>query len=158
MRPSESIGEDPIFTPLRFRNLTVKNRILRSSISGRWDNEDGSPTQTRLNWESKFARGGVGAIITSFDGLQDLPELIEAYLPLAAPRIEPLRGQTQGTGIDRAGADPADLLRTDQSGRFEHAQMLHRRRQRHRQRPRELAHRRRPAHQSLDHRAPRGIR
>lgn len=66
MRPPQSTGEDPIFTPLHFRNLTVKNRIFRSSISGRWDNEDGSPTQTRLNWESKFARGGIGAIITSF--------------------------------------------------------------------------------------------
>ena len=60
------MSEDPIFTPLHFRKLTVKNRIFRSSISGRWDNEDGSPTQTRLNWETKFAKGGVGAIITSF--------------------------------------------------------------------------------------------
>jgi 2,4-dienoyl-CoA reductase-like NADH-dependent reductase (Old Yellow Enzyme family) len=54
---------DIIFEPLRFRNLTVKNRIFRSSISGRWDNYDGSGTQARINWEEKFARGGVGAII-----------------------------------------------------------------------------------------------
>jgi hypothetical protein len=32
--------EDLIFTPLKFRNLTVKNRIFRSNISGRFDNED----------------------------------------------------------------------------------------------------------------------
>lgn len=57
---------DPIFQPLKFRNLTVKNRIFRSSISGRWDNYDGSGTQARVNWEEKFAKGGVGAIITSF--------------------------------------------------------------------------------------------
>ena len=57
---------DIIFKPLEFRNLTVKNRIFRSSISGRWDNYDGSGTQARINWEEKFARGGVGAIITSF--------------------------------------------------------------------------------------------
>lgn len=57
---------DIIFEPLKFRNLTVKNRIFRSSISGRWDNYDGSGTQARINWEEKFARGGVGAIITSF--------------------------------------------------------------------------------------------
>jgi len=57
---------DIIFKPLQFRNLTVKNRIFRSSISGRWDNYDGSGTQARINWEEKFARGGVGAIITSF--------------------------------------------------------------------------------------------
>lgn len=57
---------DPVFTPLNFPNLTVKNRIFRSSISGRLDNYDGSGTQTRINWEEKFARGGVGCIISSF--------------------------------------------------------------------------------------------
>lgn len=57
---------DPIFQPLTFRNLTVKNRIFRSNVSGRFDNYDGSGTQTRINWEVKFAGGGVGAIISSF--------------------------------------------------------------------------------------------
>jgi 2,4-dienoyl-CoA reductase-like NADH-dependent reductase (Old Yellow Enzyme family) len=57
---------DVIFEPLTFRNLTVKNRILRSNISGRFDNFDGSGNQARINWELKFARGGVGAIVSSF--------------------------------------------------------------------------------------------
>jgi 2,4-dienoyl-CoA reductase (NADPH2) len=57
---------DVIFEPLQFRNLTVKNRIFRSNISGRFDNYDGSGNQARINWEVKFARGGVGAIISSF--------------------------------------------------------------------------------------------
>jgi 2,4-dienoyl-CoA reductase (NADPH2) len=57
---------DLLFEPLAFRNLTIKNRILRSNVSGRFDNYDGSGTQTRINWETKFARGGVGAIISSF--------------------------------------------------------------------------------------------
>lgn len=57
---------DPIFEPLTFRNLTVKNRILRSNVSGRFDNYDGSGNQARINWETKFAQGGVGAIISSF--------------------------------------------------------------------------------------------
>jgi 2,4-dienoyl-CoA reductase-like NADH-dependent reductase (Old Yellow Enzyme family) len=57
---------DIIFEPLQFRRLTVKNRVLRSNVSGRFDNYDGSGTQTRINWELKFARGGVGAIISSF--------------------------------------------------------------------------------------------
>jgi 2,4-dienoyl-CoA reductase (NADPH2) len=56
-------SSDVIFTPLKFNNLTVKNRVFRSSVSGRFDNEDGSLTQTRINWECKFAKGGVGAII-----------------------------------------------------------------------------------------------
>ena len=57
---------DTIFSPLSFRTLTVKNRILRSNVSGRFDNYDGSGAQARINWELKFARGGVGAIISSF--------------------------------------------------------------------------------------------
>lgn len=66
---------DPIFTPLRFRNLEVKNRVFRSNISGRFDNEDGSLTQTRINWETKFAHGGVGAIISSY-----VPVLMEGRI------------------------------------------------------------------------------
>ena len=57
---------DIIFEPLQFRNLTVKNRIFRSNIAGRFDNYDGSGNLARINWELKFARGGVGAIISSF--------------------------------------------------------------------------------------------
>lgn len=57
---------DEIFQPLVFRNLTVKNRIFRSNMSGRFDNYDGSGNQARINWETKFAKGGVGAIISSF--------------------------------------------------------------------------------------------
>lgn len=57
---------DILFQPLAFKNLTVKNRVLRSNVSGRFDNYDGSGTQTRINWEAKFARGGVGAIVSSF--------------------------------------------------------------------------------------------
>jgi 2,4-dienoyl-CoA reductase-like NADH-dependent reductase (Old Yellow Enzyme family) len=56
----------PIFTELKFRNLKVKNRIFRSNISGRFDNYDGSGNPVRINWEESFAKGGVGAIISSF--------------------------------------------------------------------------------------------
>jgi 2,4-dienoyl-CoA reductase (NADPH2) len=57
---------DTIFQPLTFRNLTVKNRVFRSNVSGRFDNYDGSGNQARINWETQFARGGVGAIVSSF--------------------------------------------------------------------------------------------
>ena len=60
------MNNDVIFQPLQFRNLTVKNRLFRSSLSGRWDNYDGSGNQARINWEEKFAKGGVGAIISSY--------------------------------------------------------------------------------------------
>ena len=44
----------------------MKNRLFRSNVSGRFDNYDGSGSQARINWEESFARGGVGAIISSF--------------------------------------------------------------------------------------------
>jgi 2,4-dienoyl-CoA reductase-like NADH-dependent reductase (Old Yellow Enzyme family) len=69
------VTADPIFQPLRFRHLTVKNRIFRSSISGRFDNDDGSLTQTRINWESHFASRGIGAIISSY-----VPVLMEGRI------------------------------------------------------------------------------
>jgi len=57
---------DTIFQPLVFRNLTVKNRLFRSNVAGRFDNFDGTGNQARINWELKFARGGGGAILSSF--------------------------------------------------------------------------------------------
>jgi 2,4-dienoyl-CoA reductase-like NADH-dependent reductase (Old Yellow Enzyme family) len=70
---------DPIFTPLRFRNLTVENRILRSSVSGRFDGYDGSGTQARVNWELRFARRGVGAIISSWCGVDRRGLIVPGY-------------------------------------------------------------------------------
>ena len=57
---------DAIFQPLVFKNLTVKNRVFRSKISCRFDNYDGSGNHARINSERKFAKCGVGAIISSF--------------------------------------------------------------------------------------------
>jgi 2,4-dienoyl-CoA reductase (NADPH2) len=70
---------DVIFEPLTFRNLTVKNRIFRSNIAGRFDNYDGSGNQARVNWEVKFASGGVGAIISSFVPVQIQGRIIPNY-------------------------------------------------------------------------------
>jgi 2,4-dienoyl-CoA reductase (NADPH2) len=70
---------DVIFEPLQFRNLTVKNRVFRSNISGRFDNYDGSGNQARINWEVKFAKGGVGAIISSFVPVQIQGRIIPNY-------------------------------------------------------------------------------
>ena len=74
-----TVSTSAIFEPLRFRNLTVKNRIFRSSTGGRWDTYDGSGTQTRINWDLKTARGGVGAIISSHAPVHPRGRLLPGY-------------------------------------------------------------------------------
>jgi 2,4-dienoyl-CoA reductase (NADPH2) len=73
------MAEDILFQPLKFRNLTIKNRILRSNISGRFDNYDGSGNQARINWEVRFAAGGVGAILSSFVPVQIRGRILPNY-------------------------------------------------------------------------------
>jgi 2,4-dienoyl-CoA reductase-like NADH-dependent reductase (Old Yellow Enzyme family) len=70
---------DAIFKPLRFRNLEVKNRILRSNVSGRFDLYDGTGTQARINWELKFARGGVGAILSAWTGVHPRGRIVPNF-------------------------------------------------------------------------------
>jgi len=70
---------DPLFEPLKFRNLEVKNRILRGNIAGRFDNYEGSGTRTRINWELRFARGGVGAIVSSWCGVDRRGYIVPGY-------------------------------------------------------------------------------
>jgi 2,4-dienoyl-CoA reductase (NADPH2) len=55
-----------IFSPLKFRHLEVKNRLFRSNLSGMFDEYNGHGGHARLNWEEKFARGGIGCIISSY--------------------------------------------------------------------------------------------
>jgi 2,4-dienoyl-CoA reductase-like NADH-dependent reductase (Old Yellow Enzyme family) len=70
---------DVIFTPIRLGPLEVKNRLFRSSIAGRFDNYDGSGTPVRINWDVKFARGGVGAIISSNAPVSIQGRLVPGY-------------------------------------------------------------------------------
>lgn len=75
---------DSIFEPLTFRNLTVKNRLFRSNISGRFDNYDGSGNPARINWETRFARGGVGAIVSSFVPVHGRGRILPNYAMIDA--------------------------------------------------------------------------
>lgn len=105
---------DPIFEPLAFRHLTVKNRVFRSNISGRFDNEDGSGTQTRINWEVRFARGGVGAIISSYVPVTMAGRIIAGYATIHTDDFIPFWAQL-GETVHRY--DCRYILQLSHSGR-----------------------------------------
>jgi 2,4-dienoyl-CoA reductase (NADPH2) len=73
------MSADPIFQPLHFRNLTVKNRLFRSSLSGRFDHYDGTGTELRIEWDVKFAKNGVGTIISSNSPVDPRGLIIPGY-------------------------------------------------------------------------------
>lgn len=73
-----------IFQPLKFRNLEIKNRLIRSNVSGRFDNYDGSGNPARINWETRFAKGGVGAIISSFVPVHGRGRILPNYAMIDA--------------------------------------------------------------------------
>ena len=78
-RTTVAPGADVLFTPLRLGPLEVKNRLLRSSIAGRFDNYDGTGTEVRINWDLKFAKGGVGAIISSNAPIDERGHIVPGY-------------------------------------------------------------------------------
>ena len=80
---------DPIFQPLTINSLRLKNRVVRSSIGGRADYYDGSMSEARLAWERHFARGGVGAIISSNVGIRTDGIAVPGYASIDHDRTVP---------------------------------------------------------------------
>jgi 2,4-dienoyl-CoA reductase (NADPH2) len=68
-----------VFQPLRLGGLELKNRVLRSSVGGRFDNYDGSGTDVRASWDVKFGRGGVAAIISSNAPVHERGHIVPGY-------------------------------------------------------------------------------
>jgi 2,4-dienoyl-CoA reductase (NADPH2) len=80
---------DPIFQPLTINGLTLKNRIVRSSLGGRVDYYDGSMSDARIAWDRRFARGGVAAIISSNAGIRTDGIAVPGYASIDNDRTIP---------------------------------------------------------------------
>jgi 2,4-dienoyl-CoA reductase-like NADH-dependent reductase (Old Yellow Enzyme family) len=93
---------DAIFEPLALGPLTVKNRVLRSSVAGRFDNYDGSGTKVRVNWDLRFAKGGVGAIISSNAPIHARGSIVPGYAHIDSDETIPF-WKDLGKRVRKAG-------------------------------------------------------
>jgi len=82
-------ANDPIFQPLTINGLTLKNRVVRSSLGGRVDYYDGSMSNARIAWDRRFARGGVSAIISSNVGIRTDGIAVPGYASIDHDRTIP---------------------------------------------------------------------
>ena len=80
---------DPIFQPLTINGLTLKNRVVRSSLGGRVDYYDGSMSDARIAWDTRFARGGISAIISSNAGIRTDGIAVPGYASIDHDRTVP---------------------------------------------------------------------
>lgn len=71
-----------IFEPFTIKNVTFKNRILRSSIGGRTSYYDGTVNPAWKRFEKRFAEGGVGGIISATITVDD-----KRWSPLEYPKL-----------------------------------------------------------------------
>lgn len=57
---------DVLFTPLRLRNVTLPNRLVRSATYEGWGDPQGVPRAGLTDMYLELARGGVGTIVSGF--------------------------------------------------------------------------------------------
>jgi 2,4-dienoyl-CoA reductase-like NADH-dependent reductase (Old Yellow Enzyme family) len=134
-------SDNPILQPLRFpkvrkeqepdgkmklivspgAGLEVKNRIFRSSISGTFDYPNGTGAEPRIRWEEQFARGGVGAIISSFvpvrlDG-RILPRYALIHKDETVKFWNHVARRVEKAGKDRDGKECKYIMQLSHGGR-----------------------------------------
>jgi 2,4-dienoyl-CoA reductase (NADPH2) len=106
--------EPSYLRPLSFRNLTVANRVLRSSVAGRFDSYDGRGSRARVAWELRFARGGVGAVVSSWTGVDVRGRIMPGFATIDADDRIPFWREL-GERVREAGS--AYIVQLAHSGR-----------------------------------------
>ena len=107
---------DTIFQPLEFRNLTVPNRLICSSIGNRIDFYDGTGSEIRIRWDVKWARTGVGAMISTHSPVDVRGNLFAPFRAHRPRRPDPVLARAhQPRPRKRLPVHPAARLRRQAS-------------------------------------------
>ena len=61
-----TVSEDILFSPLKLRNIALKNRFVRSATHEGWGDPNGVPRYELSDLYSELASGGAGTLITGF--------------------------------------------------------------------------------------------
>src|SRR5262245_4227968 len=113
-RTADPADTAAILRPFSIGKLALKNRLLRSSISGRIDNYDGSGTPARVNFEEQFAKGGVAGIISSHVPITPAARILPNYAMIDRDERIPF-WRTVGNRVHRY--DCKYILQLSHSGR-----------------------------------------
>src|ERR1700734_206707 len=73
--------------PFAIKGLRLKNRLIRSSIGGKFGYYDGSPTDAWTHFEKRFARTGVAALISATVSVDETRYSPLEYAKLADDRF-----------------------------------------------------------------------
>lgn len=68
--------------PLRVKGLTFRNRVIRSSLGGKFAYFDGSVNDAWVHFEKRFARSGVAALVSATITVDD-----RRWAPIEYPRL-----------------------------------------------------------------------
>lgn len=71
-----------LFDPITINGVTLRNRVIRSSIGGRMAYYDGSVNAAWISFEKRFAEAGVGAIVSATLTVDD-----RRWSPIEYPKI-----------------------------------------------------------------------